>query len=133
MCTLLPTLVRRSRCATGEAWQEIMLACKLNQPCEKGSTNETNSPSEDCGSYFAIIYFVSFYMLCAFLVRTAAEGNGMFSSEVSCVSFFFFFNLTPQLGWWREVLDQKIKITVNIGCETFFFCCGVPLNHALLL
>uniref|UniRef100_A0A3Q2E1B9 Voltage-dependent L-type calcium channel subunit alpha n=1 Tax=Cyprinodon variegatus TaxID=28743 RepID=A0A3Q2E1B9_CYPVA len=56
------------RCATGEAWQEIMLACSPNQPCEKGSTNETSSAHEDCGSQFAIIYFVSFYMLCAFLI-----------------------------------------------------------------
>uniref|UniRef100_H2UWT8 Voltage-dependent L-type calcium channel subunit alpha n=1 Tax=Takifugu rubripes TaxID=31033 RepID=H2UWT8_TAKRU len=55
-------------CATGEAWQEIMLACTLNRPCEKGSTNETNQSTEDCGSQFAIIYFVSFYMLCAFLI-----------------------------------------------------------------
>ncbi|XP_034056715.1 voltage-dependent L-type calcium channel subunit alpha-1C isoform X3 [Gymnodraco acuticeps] len=56
------------RCATGEAWQEIMLACYLNMPCEKGSTNENNLAHEDCGSQFAIIYFVSFYMLCAFLI-----------------------------------------------------------------
>ncbi|XP_056878956.1 voltage-dependent L-type calcium channel subunit alpha-1C isoform X24 [Takifugu flavidus] len=56
------------RCATGEAWQEIMLACMLSRPCEKGSTNETNQSTEDCGSQFAIIYFVSFYMLCAFLI-----------------------------------------------------------------
>ncbi|XP_029317625.1 voltage-dependent L-type calcium channel subunit alpha-1C [Cottoperca gobio] len=56
------------RCATGEAWQEIMLACSPNRPCEKGSTNENNSAHEDCGSQFAIIYFVSFYMLCAFLI-----------------------------------------------------------------
>ncbi|CAF97224.1 unnamed protein product, partial [Tetraodon nigroviridis] len=56
------------RCATGEAWQEIMLACTPNRPCEKGSTNETNQSAEDCGSHFAIIYFVSFYMLCAFLI-----------------------------------------------------------------
>ncbi|XP_028810173.1 voltage-dependent L-type calcium channel subunit alpha-1C isoform X4 [Denticeps clupeoides] len=54
------------RCATGEAWQEIMLACAPNRPCEKGS--ETEQTSEDCGSQFAIIYFVSFYMLCAFLI-----------------------------------------------------------------
>lgn len=66
------TFLLSPRCATGEAWQEIMLACKFSQPCEKGSTNETNSPSEACGSQFAIIYFVSFYMLCAFLVRTEA-------------------------------------------------------------
>ncbi|KAE8281411.1 Voltage-dependent L-type calcium channel subunit alpha-1C [Larimichthys crocea] len=56
------------RCATGEAWQEIMLACYINKPCEKGSTNENNTHNEDCGSQFAIIYFVSFYMLCAFLI-----------------------------------------------------------------
>lgn len=67
VCACARVLVR---CATGEAWQEIMLACKLNRPCEKGSTNETNQSAEDCGSQFAIIYFVSFYMLCAFLVST---------------------------------------------------------------
>ncbi|KAL2102517.1 hypothetical protein ACEWY4_001685 [Coilia grayii] len=50
------------RCATGEAWQEIMLACAPKKPCEK----ESEGP--DCGSQFAIIYFVSFYMLCAFLI-----------------------------------------------------------------
>ncbi|XP_028426004.1 voltage-dependent L-type calcium channel subunit alpha-1C isoform X5 [Perca flavescens] len=56
------------RCATGEAWQEIMLACSPDRPCEKGSTNENNTANEDCGSQFSIIYFVSFYMLCAFLI-----------------------------------------------------------------
>ncbi|XP_026218632.1 voltage-dependent L-type calcium channel subunit alpha-1C isoform X2 [Anabas testudineus] len=56
------------RCATGEAWQDIMLACSPNRPCEKGSTNENSTSNEDCGSQFAIIYFVSFYMLCAFLI-----------------------------------------------------------------
>ncbi|XP_061920901.1 voltage-dependent L-type calcium channel subunit alpha-1C isoform X1 [Entelurus aequoreus] len=56
------------RCATGEAWQEIMLACSPNRPCEKGSTNENSTTVEECGSHFAIIYFVSFYMLCAFLI-----------------------------------------------------------------
>uniref|UniRef100_A0A8K9V4Y2 Voltage-dependent L-type calcium channel subunit alpha n=1 Tax=Oncorhynchus mykiss TaxID=8022 RepID=A0A8K9V4Y2_ONCMY len=55
------------RCATGEAWQEIMLACAPMRPCEKGS--EVGPASEDqCGSHFAIFYFVSFYMLCAFLI-----------------------------------------------------------------
>ncbi|XP_061108501.1 voltage-dependent L-type calcium channel subunit alpha-1C [Conger conger] len=54
------------RCATGEAWQEIMLACEPMKPCEKGS--EVGLDSEECGSHFAIIYFVSFYMLCAFLI-----------------------------------------------------------------
>lgn len=56
------------RCATGEAWQEIMLAClpgKLCDPESDYNPGEENS----CGSNFAIVYFISFYMLCAFLVR----------------------------------------------------------------
>ncbi|KAM3859014.1 voltage-dependent L-type calcium channel subunit alpha-1C-like [Diretmus argenteus] len=61
-------LVQQFKCATGEAWQEIMLACAPMRPCEKGSTNESSTSTEDCGSQFAIIYFVSFYMLCAFLI-----------------------------------------------------------------
>ncbi|XP_041111363.1 voltage-dependent L-type calcium channel subunit alpha-1C-like isoform X2 [Polyodon spathula] len=55
------------RCATGEAWQEIMLACKPPRPCESGS-EPGHSSEENCGSHFAIFYFVSFYMLCAFLI-----------------------------------------------------------------
>ncbi|XP_058273774.1 voltage-dependent L-type calcium channel subunit alpha-1C isoform X5 [Hemibagrus wyckioides] len=54
------------RCATGEAWQEIMLDCSYDRLCEKGS--EEAHSSGECGSHFAIIYFVSFYMLCAFLI-----------------------------------------------------------------
>ncbi|XP_074169208.1 voltage-dependent L-type calcium channel subunit alpha-1D isoform X9 [Rhinolophus sinicus] len=55
------------RCATGEAWQEIMLAClpgKLCDPESDYNPGEENS----CGSNFAIVYFISFYMLCAFLI-----------------------------------------------------------------
>ncbi|TSL97240.1 Voltage-dependent L-type calcium channel subunit alpha-1D [Bagarius yarrelli] len=55
------------RCATGEAWQEIMLACLHGKPCD--SESEINPGEEkSCGSSFAIIYFISFYMLCAFLI-----------------------------------------------------------------
>lgn len=55
------------RCATGEAWQEIMLACLPGKLCDPESDY---NPGEErtCGSGFAIIYFISFYMLCAFLV-----------------------------------------------------------------
>ncbi|XP_043407558.1 voltage-dependent L-type calcium channel subunit alpha-1D isoform X2 [Chelonia mydas] len=55
------------RCATGEAWQEIMLACLPGKRCDPESDY---SPGEEftCGSNFAIIYFISFYMLCAFLI-----------------------------------------------------------------
>uniref|UniRef100_A0A8C3D4U5 Voltage-dependent L-type calcium channel subunit alpha n=1 Tax=Cairina moschata TaxID=8855 RepID=A0A8C3D4U5_CAIMO len=55
------------RCATGEAWQEIMLACLPGKRCDPESDY---NPGEEytCGSNFAIIYFISFYMLCAFLI-----------------------------------------------------------------
>uniref|UniRef100_UPI00398EFFF3 voltage-dependent L-type calcium channel subunit alpha-1C n=1 Tax=Pristiophorus japonicus TaxID=55135 RepID=UPI00398EFFF3 len=54
------------RCATGEAWQEIMLACLPGKQCEKESP--FHEPGHGCGTYFAFFYFVSFYMLCAFLI-----------------------------------------------------------------
>nr|XP_032652259.1 voltage-dependent L-type calcium channel subunit alpha-1C isoform X16 [Chelonoidis abingdonii] len=57
------------RCATGEGWQEIMLACLPDNKCDPDS-EPTNSPEGDhsCGSNFSIFYFISFYMLCAFLI-----------------------------------------------------------------
>nr|XP_043878897.1 calcium channel, voltage-dependent, L type, alpha 1D subunit, a isoform X13 [Solea senegalensis] len=55
------------RCATGEAWQEIMLACMPGKLCDPESDYQ---PGEEmtCGSGFAIVYFITFYMLCAFLI-----------------------------------------------------------------
>nr|XP_020444099.1 voltage-dependent L-type calcium channel subunit alpha-1F-like isoform X2 [Monopterus albus] len=55
------------RCATGEAWQEIMLASLPGKRCDPDSDYE---PGEEfsCGSNFAIVYFISFFMLCAFLI-----------------------------------------------------------------
>uniref|UniRef100_A0A672KUV7 Voltage-dependent L-type calcium channel subunit alpha n=1 Tax=Sinocyclocheilus grahami TaxID=75366 RepID=A0A672KUV7_SINGR len=55
------------RCATGEAWQLIMLACLPGKQCDSESDY---NPGEEksCGSNFAILYFISFYMLCAFLI-----------------------------------------------------------------
>ncbi|XP_046727534.1 voltage-dependent L-type calcium channel subunit alpha-1D isoform X10 [Silurus meridionalis] len=55
------------RCATGEAWQEIMLACLPLKQCHSDS-EITPGEEKSCGSGFAIIYFISFYMLCAFLI-----------------------------------------------------------------
>ncbi|XP_053317790.1 voltage-dependent L-type calcium channel subunit alpha-1C isoform X1 [Spea bombifrons] len=57
------------RCATGEAWQEIMLACLPNKRCDPASETHHSSEGEySCGSSFAVFYFISFYMLCAFLI-----------------------------------------------------------------
>ncbi|XP_066528429.1 calcium channel, voltage-dependent, L type, alpha 1S subunit, a [Hoplias malabaricus] len=55
------------RCATGEGWQEVMLGCLYGQRCDPKSDY---LPGEEytCGAGFAILYFMSFYMLCAFLI-----------------------------------------------------------------
>ncbi|XP_036610092.1 voltage-dependent L-type calcium channel subunit alpha-1S [Trichosurus vulpecula] len=55
------------RCATGEAWQEILLACTYGKLCDPKS--DANVGEEyTCGTGFAYFYFISFYMLCAFLI-----------------------------------------------------------------
>jgi len=56
------------RCSTGEAWQEIMLSM-IKHPdvrCDENS-DDAGAPG-GCGSNFAYIYFISFFILCAFLV-----------------------------------------------------------------
>lgn len=60
-----------SRCATGEAWQEVLLASSYGKLCDPESDY---GPGEEhaCGTNFAYYYFISFYMLCAFLVSRAA-------------------------------------------------------------
>ena len=54
------------RSATGESWQEIMMAC-ANFPevmCDMASEDA----GKTCGVDFAYIYFISFYILCSFLI-----------------------------------------------------------------
>ncbi|XP_053203092.1 muscle calcium channel subunit alpha-1-like isoform X2 [Panonychus citri] len=53
------------RSATGESWQEIMMAC-TDQPetkCDPAARSK-----EKCGSPLAYPYFISFYILCSFLI-----------------------------------------------------------------
>ncbi|GAB6020081.1 Voltage-dependent calcium channel type D subunit alpha-1 [Chamberlinius hualienensis] len=61
------------RSATGEAWQEIMMGCSSNPevkcepvPDERNSTEDRNTGG--CGNDFSFSYFISFYILCSFLV-----------------------------------------------------------------
>ncbi|XP_068997745.1 LOW QUALITY PROTEIN: voltage-dependent L-type calcium channel subunit alpha-1D-like [Embiotoca jacksoni] len=55
------------RCATGEQWQEVMLAALPGRRCDPESDTE---PGEEftCGSNLSYIYFISFFMLCAYLI-----------------------------------------------------------------
>ncbi|XP_037914495.1 voltage-dependent calcium channel type A subunit alpha-1 isoform X2 [Hermetia illucens] len=53
------------RCATGEAWPNIMLACLKGKPCDPRANK---GPHETCGSTLAYAYFVSFIFFCSFLM-----------------------------------------------------------------
>ncbi|XP_064327865.1 voltage-dependent L-type calcium channel subunit alpha-1S-like isoform X2 [Phalacrocorax carbo] len=55
------------RCATGEAWQEILLDCSYGKLCNPES-DFAEGEEYTCGTGFAYFYFISFYMLCAFLI-----------------------------------------------------------------
>ncbi|XP_069101385.1 muscle calcium channel subunit alpha-1-like isoform X11 [Argopecten irradians] len=57
------------RSATGEAWQEIMLSC-IDKPSAKCDPDGDPPPAPDatCGNNFAYFYFISFYILCSFLI-----------------------------------------------------------------
>ncbi|XP_038649454.1 probable voltage-dependent R-type calcium channel subunit alpha-1E [Scyliorhinus canicula] len=59
--TFFNALMLLFRSATGESWQEIMLACLSEKRCEGASDRQ-------CGTDFAYFYFVSFIFLCSFLM-----------------------------------------------------------------
>jgi hypothetical protein len=78
------------RCATGESWQAVMLACKSGVECQPQFHSRTypysntltttsshlsmshtkggQSSTKNCGSDFSYLYFCSFVFLSSFLV-----------------------------------------------------------------
>lgn len=57
------------RSATGEGWQEIMMACSLQPSKVKcDPLSDEAIKAEGCGSDIAFPYFISFYVLCSFLI-----------------------------------------------------------------
>nr|XP_037876781.1 muscle calcium channel subunit alpha-1 isoform X3 [Bombyx mori] len=59
------------RSATGEAWQDIMMGVSPDSEvkCDKNYHEEVGEDSEGtCGSVLAFPYFISFYVLCSFLI-----------------------------------------------------------------
>ncbi|KAG8186479.1 hypothetical protein JTE90_009235 [Oedothorax gibbosus] len=62
--TFIQSLMLLFRCATGEAWQAIMLSCIKESPCDERS----GKGQKDCGSNLAYAYFVSFIFFCSFLM-----------------------------------------------------------------
>ncbi|KAL0102109.1 hypothetical protein PUN28_018567 [Cardiocondyla obscurior] len=56
------------RSATGEGWQEIMMACSFQPGNVKCDSKSDETDKESCGSDMAFPYFISFYVLCSFLI-----------------------------------------------------------------
>lgn len=58
------------RCATGEAWQEIMMACTMGRGCAKTHNVllDTTGKPQTCGTNVSYAYFTSFVFLSSFLV-----------------------------------------------------------------
>ncbi|XP_045780149.1 muscle calcium channel subunit alpha-1-like isoform X5 [Maniola jurtina] len=64
------------RSATGEAWQEIMMALSPNDDerpgelpgCLNEESNSTDADEKNCTSRLAYPYFISFSLLCTFLI-----------------------------------------------------------------
>ncbi|XP_071784403.1 voltage-dependent L-type calcium channel subunit alpha-1D-like isoform X3 [Asterias amurensis] len=66
--TFVAALLVLFRSATGEAWQEIMLAC-ADSPSAKCYVREDEvDEGLKCGTDFAYFYFLTFYSLCSFLI-----------------------------------------------------------------
>ena len=62
------------RCATGEAWPDIMLDATSGRDCDPENiernmtTGEMLNPDQNCGSSLTYLYFVSFIFLCSFIM-----------------------------------------------------------------
>ncbi|XP_053619116.1 muscle calcium channel subunit alpha-1-like isoform X3 [Plodia interpunctella] len=58
------------RSATGEAWQDIMMGVspEPDVKCDKNYDEEGDDGGGSCGSVLAFPYFISFYVLCSFLI-----------------------------------------------------------------
>ncbi|CAG9110110.1 unnamed protein product [Plutella xylostella] len=63
--SFIQALMLLFRCATGESWPNIMLACLKPARCAKLARKPA---SEKCGSTLAYAYFVSFIFFCSFLM-----------------------------------------------------------------
>ncbi|CAG9575550.1 unnamed protein product [Danaus chrysippus] len=63
--SFIQALMLLFRCATGESWPNIMLACLKPAKCDREADKP---PNEACGSTLAYAYFVSFIFFCSFLM-----------------------------------------------------------------
>ncbi|KAL5273022.1 hypothetical protein ACFFRR_000036 [Megaselia abdita] len=56
------------RSATGEAWQQIMMDVSVQPDKVVCAPNSDDPDNMNCGSYISYPYFITFYVLCSFLI-----------------------------------------------------------------
>ncbi|EJW83065.1 hypothetical protein WUBG_06024 [Wuchereria bancrofti] len=62
-------LLLECRCSTGEAWQDIMMACTAGKYCAKPNSFEINlAKGPTCGTQMSYVYFTTFVFLSSFLM-----------------------------------------------------------------
>lgn len=116
------------RSSTGENWQQIMMACinSTKAKCE-------NDPSKLCGTDFAYMYFMSFYMICSFLVICFASLSllwFLYSIHISfpdiliCFLFQFLHTTLTCLHWFirpraanLEAQNAEIQGFLSFDCQ----------------
>lgn len=115
--------LRTRRCATGEQWQEIMLAALPGRRCDPESDTE---PGEEftCGSNLSYIYFISFFMLCAYLVSQAELRRRQFLSDLIAESSHHSYRNTfpPLTKTQRGPPDCKLNLDIIISDLRFTGC-----------
>ena len=97
--------------SSGEAWQDIMMDCSAKNGgvrCDK----ESDQPNAlTCGSDIAFPYFISFYVLCSFLVSNILSDLYRLDSIT--------------IDWTRKDLSFKKKERFakkkNCWCNQFFY------------
>lgn len=89
-----------------------MLACLPGKLCDPESDY---NPGEEhtCGSNFAIVYFISFYMLCAFLV---GDHDSPFSTDRCLCGVWDSDHGCRRLGsLWLLCVDERSRLLLAVG------------------
>lgn len=93
------------RCATGESWPNIMLACRKPAKCDIAAGKASN---EECGSTLAYAYFVSFIFFCSFLVSITMV-------SITYVIYFYF-----NIGFFHNMICfQMLNLFVAVIMDNF--------------
>jgi len=104
-----------ARTATGESWQLILMDCA--KPTTKCDMNSDNA-GQNCGSpLVAYPYFISFYILCSFLVRLNYLSVLRFVMRHSAVRRRYHLSVGPFV---RQSVTSWYPVTTNAHRITRF-------------